>query len=84
MADSKSSEAERVPVPFAHLALLTVAVLPLFYVIDPGLNVVLLACLCVYVGCWRSVKPLPPVDAMTRKVSTSWCERGMLGVLATN
>ncbi|KAK9791124.1 hypothetical protein WJX73_002663 [Symbiochloris irregularis] len=67
MAAGQQSEDESVPVPFAHLLLLTVAVLPLFYVIDSGVNVVLLACLCVYVGCWRSVKPLPPVDAMTKK-----------------
>lgn len=28
--------------------------------VDPNLNVVLTACLTVYVGCYRSVKPTPP------------------------
>lgn len=28
--------------------------------VDPNLNVILTACLTVYVGCYRSVKPTPP------------------------
>lgn len=33
---------------------------PLVVKVDPNLNVVLTACLTVYVGCYRSVKPTPP------------------------
>lgn len=57
-----------VPVPLAHLALVVVALLPLVIQIPVSFNIVLTASLCVYVGCWRSVKPLPPIDAMTKKV----------------
>lgn len=37
---------------------LTVA--PLVVKVDPNLNVILTACLTVYVGCYRSVKATPP------------------------
>uniref|UniRef100_A0A9I9EIM8 Uncharacterized protein n=1 Tax=Cucumis melo TaxID=3656 RepID=A0A9I9EIM8_CUCME len=33
---------------------------PLVMKVDPNVNVVLTACLTVYVGCYRSVKPTPP------------------------
>lgn len=33
---------------------------PLVVKVDPNLNVILTACLSVYVGCYRSVKPTPP------------------------
>lgn len=33
---------------------------PLVVKVDPNLNVILTACLTVYVGCYRSVKPTPP------------------------
>lgn len=33
---------------------------PLLVKVDPNLNVILTACLTVYVGCYRSVKPTPP------------------------
>ena len=33
---------------------------PLVVNVDPNLNVILTACLTVYVGCYRSVKPTPP------------------------
>ncbi|KAE8691008.1 tRNA wybutosine-synthesizing protein 1-like protein [Hibiscus syriacus] len=33
---------------------------PLIVNVEPNLNVVLTACLAVYVGCYRSVKPTPP------------------------
>ena len=56
------------PAYFAHAALVIVAALPLVWQIPVGLNIVITAALCVYVGCWRSVKPLPPIDSMTRKV----------------
>lgn len=44
-----------------HMLLVTgLSVAPLFVKVDPNLNVVLTACLTVYVGCYRSVKPTPP------------------------
>jgi len=33
---------------------------PLVVKVNPNVNVVLTACLAVYVGCYRSVKPTPP------------------------
>lgn len=33
---------------------------PLLVKVDPNINVILTACLTVYVGCYRSVKPTPP------------------------
>ena len=40
---------------------------PLVMKVDPNVNVVLTACLTVYVGCYRSVKPTPPSVSATRK-----------------
>ena len=37
---------------------------PLVVKVDPNLNVILTACLTVYVGCYRSVKPTPPSVSM--------------------
>ena len=33
---------------------------PLAIKLDPNVNVVLTACLTVFVGCYRSIKPTPP------------------------
>ena len=33
---------------------------PLIVKVDSNVNVILTACLTVYVGCYRSVKPTPP------------------------
>lgn len=33
---------------------------PLVVKVEPNLNVILTACLAVFVGCYRSVKPTPP------------------------
>jgi hypothetical protein len=33
---------------------------PLVVNVNPNVNVILTACLTVYVGCYRSVKPTPP------------------------
>ena len=41
---------------------------PLVMKVDPNVNVVLTACLTVYVGCYRSVKPTPPSVSVTRKL----------------
>ncbi|KAE9462148.1 hypothetical protein C3L33_05932, partial [Rhododendron williamsianum] len=44
---------------------LTVA--PLVVKVDPNLNVILTACLTVYVGCYRSVKATPPSETMSNE-----------------
>ncbi|KAH0855394.1 hypothetical protein HID58_008046 [Brassica napus] len=44
---------------------LTVA--PLVVNVNPNLNVVLTACLTVYVGCFRSVKDSPPTETMSKE-----------------
>uniref|UniRef100_M4DLM1 Uncharacterized protein n=1 Tax=Brassica campestris TaxID=3711 RepID=M4DLM1_BRACM len=44
----------------ANLALAGLTVAPLVVRVNPNLNVVLTACLTVYVGCFRSVKDSPP------------------------
>ena len=45
--------------PFLYVAAgLTLA--PLVVKVDPNLNVVLTACITVFVGCYRSVKPTAP------------------------
>lgn len=56
-----------VPAPVGHLALLLVGLAPLFVTVDANFNIVITAALTVFVGCWRSVKPEPPADAMTKK-----------------
>ena len=45
---------------------------PLAVKVDPNLNVILTACLTVFVGCYRSVKPTPPT------VSSSFCACSLL------
>ncbi|KAF8403633.1 hypothetical protein HHK36_011737 [Tetracentron sinense] len=40
---------------------------PLVVKVDPNLNVILTACLTVYVGCYRSVKPTPPSETMSNE-----------------
>ncbi|CAI9781303.1 unnamed protein product [Fraxinus pennsylvanica] len=49
----------------ANLALAGLTFAPLIVKVDPNLNVVLTACLAVYVGCFRSVKPTPPSETMS-------------------
>ncbi|KAL8156540.1 signal peptide peptidase-like [Apium graveolens] len=51
----------------ANLALLGLSLAPLIVKVDPNLNVVLTACLTVYVGCYRSVKPTPPTETMSNE-----------------
>jgi len=62
---------EPVRAPFAQLALLFWAVLPLAVPISSNLNVIVTAALAVYVGCCRSVKSTdaPTEGAMTTAVS---------------
>ncbi|CAI9106271.1 OLC1v1005395C3 [Oldenlandia corymbosa var. corymbosa] len=51
----------------ANLALLGLTLAPLVVKVDPNLNVVLTACLTVFVGCFRSVKPTPPSETMSNE-----------------
>ncbi|XP_052184698.1 signal peptide peptidase-like isoform X5 [Diospyros lotus] len=52
---------------FANIALAGLTLAPLFIKVDPNLNVILTACLMVYVGCYRSVKPTPPSETMSNE-----------------
>lgn len=54
------------PAIAAHVSLIVLSVLPLFVHVPTNLNVVLTASIAVYAGCWRSVKPLPPSESMTK------------------
>ncbi|XP_058107813.1 signal peptide peptidase 1-like [Magnolia sinica] len=51
----------------ANLALAGLTLAPLVVNVDPNLNVILTACLAVYVGCHRSVKPTPPSEMMSNE-----------------
>ncbi|KAJ6964805.1 signal peptide peptidase-like isoform X2 [Populus alba x Populus x berolinensis] len=51
----------------ANFALAGLTLAPLFVKVDPNLNVILTACLAVYVGCYRSVKPTPPSETMSNE-----------------
>ncbi|XP_052181751.1 signal peptide peptidase-like isoform X2 [Diospyros lotus] len=52
---------------FANIALAGLTLAPLVIKVDPNLNVILTACLTVYVGCYRSVKPTPPSETMSNE-----------------
>ncbi|KAL9248337.1 hypothetical protein vseg_021670 [Gypsophila vaccaria] len=52
---------------FANVALGGLSLAPLVVNVNPNLNVVLTACLAVYVGCYRSVKPTPPTETMSNE-----------------
>ncbi|XP_008790105.1 signal peptide peptidase 2-like [Phoenix dactylifera] len=51
----------------ANLALLGLTFAPLVLRVNPNWNVILTACLTVYVGCFRSVKPTPPSETMSNE-----------------
>ncbi|XP_059665392.1 signal peptide peptidase [Cornus florida] len=51
----------------ANIALAGMTFAPLIVKVDPNLNVILTACLTVYVGCYRSVKPTPPSETMSKE-----------------
>ncbi|CAN6271180.1 unnamed protein product [Urochloa humidicola] len=51
----------------ANLALAALSLAPLVVKVNPNVNVVLTACLTVYVGCYRSVKPTPPSETMSKE-----------------
>ncbi|XP_024989798.1 signal peptide peptidase-like isoform X1 [Cynara cardunculus var. scolymus] len=51
----------------ANIALAGLTLAPLFVKVDTNINVVLTACLTVFVGCYRSVKPTPPSETMSNE-----------------
>ncbi|XP_061336511.1 signal peptide peptidase-like [Gastrolobium bilobum] len=51
----------------ANLALAGLTLAPLVVKVDPNVNVILTACLTVFVGCYRSVKPTPPSETMSNE-----------------
>ena len=53
----------------AQLLLLVLTVLPLAISVPANVNIIATASLCVFVGCWRSVKETAPSESMTKKVS---------------
>lgn len=55
------------PAPLAHAALAVLALAPLLVQVPVNASIVLTAAITVLVGCWRSVKPEPPAEAMTKK-----------------
>jgi len=59
------------PATKALVALAILAVLPAFVPIPVNINIIATASLCVFVGCWRSVKASPPEDSMSRKVGST-------------
>ncbi|XP_074568522.1 signal peptide peptidase 1-like [Curcuma longa] len=50
-----------------NFALLGLTLAPLFVKVNPNINVTLTACLTVYVGCYRSVKPTPPSETISNE-----------------
>uniref|UniRef100_A0A0D9VBD0 Uncharacterized protein n=1 Tax=Leersia perrieri TaxID=77586 RepID=A0A0D9VBD0_9ORYZ len=51
----------------ANLALAGLSLAPLVVPVNPNVNVILTACLAVYVGCYRSVKSTPPAETMSKE-----------------
>lgn len=71
---SEPQKLEYLPAPLIHIGLVILTILPLFVQIPPNINVILTAVATVFAGSWRSVKPEPPTEAMTK----------MVGVLLVN
>lgn len=55
------------PALTAHLVLLALSLAPLVVNVPTNLNIIATAALTVYAGCWRSIKPTPPAETMTKK-----------------
>jgi len=51
----------------ASAALIGLTLLPLVVKVNPNFNVVATACLTVFIGCHRSVKPAPPSETMSKE-----------------
>lgn len=57
------------PATKALAGLAVLAILPALLPVPVNVNIVLTASLCVFVGCWRSVKAEPPEDSLSKNVS---------------
>mmetsp|Transcript_18040 Transcript_18040/g.30850 ORF Transcript_18040/g.30850 Transcript_18040/m.30850 type:complete len:378 (-) Transcript_18040:308-1441(-) len=55
------------PAPKGHVLLLLITFAPLVVNVPANLSVILHAAITVYCGCWRSVKPEPPTESMTKQ-----------------
>ena len=73
MVENKSSSSSLLPdyvkitMLISHVAVLVNAVLPVFVPYPPNVNVIVTAAIVVFCGCWRSIKPEPPVESMSKK-----------------
>ena len=56
--DKAAEDALHIAVPLAHLALLALAVAPMFVAVETNLNILATATLAVYAGAHRSVRPV--------------------------
>eukprot|EP00798_Chlamydomonas_sp_ICE-L_P009838 gene9838-7723_t len=54
------------PALIAHLMLIALAIAPLIIHVPTSMNVIAMASLAVYCGCWRSVKPVLPEESMSK------------------
>ncbi|GJR09124.1 signal peptide peptidase [Tanacetum coccineum] len=52
--------------PLVGLSSRGLTLAPLVMKVDPNINVILTACLSVFVGCYRSVKSTPPIETMSK------------------
>ncbi|GLC40086.1 hypothetical protein PLESTF_000921800 [Pleodorina starrii] len=73
MADAKPSSSHATlytsdrPALTAHLLLLGLSLAPLVVNVPTNFNIIATAALAVFAGSWRSVKPAPPTESMTKK-----------------
>ena len=67
-APKQAVQRQHLQAPGAHVALVLLALAPLVVYLPVAANIVLTASLTVFVGCWRSIKPEPPAEAMSKKV----------------
>ncbi|GIL83522.1 hypothetical protein Vretimale_10342 [Volvox reticuliferus] len=67
VASQASMSASDRPALAAHILLLCLSIAPLFVNVPANFNIVATASLAVYAGSWRSVKPAPPTETMTKK-----------------
>ncbi|EFJ50774.1 hypothetical protein VOLCADRAFT_73714 [Volvox carteri f. nagariensis] len=73
MADAKPTSSHAAiyasdrPALTAHLLLLGLSLAPLVINVPTNFNIIATAALAVYAGSWRSVKPAPPAESMTKK-----------------
>jgi minor histocompatibility antigen H13 len=54
------------PAPKAHLLLLALSLAQFVPIIPVNVQIVLQAAICVYCGSWRSIKPSPPQETMSK------------------